>query len=304
MAHVNQDRTSSRPAVDVQVADRFARQVDTEDVGAAAVAALLSEGETEGRMTVAVIADEQVRELNARYRDVNNVTDVLAFSARPALGHFVEPDEAVGYLGDVIIAYPQAEAQAKAAGHPVADELRLLVVHGTLHLLDYDHGTADEEAAMWKRQDEILAELAPAGHAIRAQGGMLSAVSPRSRWRGGLPTSFRHAFEGLLCFVRNQRNARIQLMIGLLAVFLAAVLRLTAVEWALLALTIGLVLVSEMFNSVTEAAVDAVTQEYHPLAKAAKDVAAGAVVFSAIVSVVVGLLLFGPRLWTLAKSLR
>jgi diacylglycerol kinase len=92
--------------------------------------------------------------------------------------------------------------------------------------------------------------------------------------------------------------------IGLLAIILAALLRLTPPEWALLALTIGLVVVSEMFNSVTEVAVDAVTQEFHPLAKAAKDLAAGAVVFSAIVSVVVGLLLFGPRLWALAQSLR
>jgi diacylglycerol kinase len=76
------------------------------------------------------------------------------------------------------------------------------------------------------------------------------------------------------------------------------------VEWAILTLTIGLVFVAEMFNSVAEAAVDAVTLEYHPLAKAAKDIAAGAVVFAAIISVVVGLLLFGPRLWVLLLAVR
>jgi len=301
---VNQNRTSSRPIVDVQVAGAFAHQVDPDDLRGAAEATLLSEDETAGQMTVVVTTDEQVRQLNARFRDVDEVTDVLAFPARGAADQFVEPGEAASYLGDVIIAYPQAAAQASAAGHPVADELRLLVIHGTLHLLNYDHGTADEEAAMWKRQDDVLSGLPPAPAGSRPRRSGPPAASPQTQWRSDLPTSFRHAFEGLLCFVRSQRNARIQLAIGLLAVVLAAVLRLSPVEWAVLALTIGLVLVSEMFNSVAEAAVDAVTQEFHPLAKTAKDVAAGAVVFSAILSVVVGLLLFGPRLWALAMSFR
>lgn len=302
MTPVNLDRASSGPAVQVQLADRFAHRVDADDLRATAVATLLSQGQMQGQMTVVVTANEQVRELNARYRDVDSVTDVLAFPAQGALGHFVEPAEAADYLGDVIIAYPQAEVQAKAAAHPVADELRLLVAHGTLHLLGYDHATPDEEAAMWKRQDEILVGLAPVRDTGCPQEPQSSALSPQ--WRSDLPTSFRHAFDGLLCFVRTQRNARMQMAIGLLAIILAALLRLTPAEWALLTLTIGFVLVSEMFNSVTEAAVDAVTQEFHPLAKAAKDLAAGAVIFSAIVSIVVGLLLFGPRLWALAQTLR
>ena len=68
-------------------------------------------------------------------------------------------------------------------------------------------------------------------------------------------------------------------------------------EWAVLALTIGMVMVAEMFNTVAEAAMDAATPYYHPLVKIAKDVAAGAVLFTAIVSVLVGLLVLGPPLW-------
>jgi len=250
-----------------------------------------------------------VRELNARYRGVDAVTDVLAFPARGGDERFVEGPEAAGYLGDVVISYPRAAAQAAAAGHSVADELRLLVVHGVLHVLGHDHVTSEEEAAMWARQEEILRLVgqsdSPAESCL-ARGGS-AAPGPRAMetgWRTGLGASFRHAFAGLGHVLRTQRNARIHLVMALLAVALAAVLHLSLAEWAILALTIGFVFVAEMFNSVAEATMDAVTREFHPLAKAAKDVAAGAVIFAAIVSMIVGLLLFGPRLWTLWRDMR
>ena len=68
-------------------------------------------------------------------------------------------------------------------------------------------------------------------------------------------------------------------------------------EWAIIALTIGIVLAAEAFNTVAEAVVDLVAAEYHPLAKVAKDVAAGAVLVMAIAAVIVGLLILGPPLW-------
>ena len=291
------------PTVEVQVAAAFARQVDATDLHAAAAAVLASEGQIDGEITLVVTDDAQVRELNARYRGVDSATDVLAFPARgPAPSHtgpekrFVEPQEAAKYLGDVIIAYPRASAQAEAAAHPMANELRLLVVHGTLHLLGYGHATPEEEAAMRARQEEILAGL--------KRNIMERQKTPQmeSKWRSDLPTSFGYALAGLRHVLRTQRNARIHLIIALLAITLATVLRLSLVEWAILALTIGFVFVAEMFNSVAEAAVDAVTQRFHPLAKTAKDIAAGAVIFAAIISVIVGLLLFGPRLWALWQA--
>jgi probable rRNA maturation factor len=63
------------------------------------------------------------------------------------------------YLGDIIIALPYTQRQAERIGKPLRDELRLLAIHGTLHLLGYDHAAPDEEAAMWAKQDAILASL-------------------------------------------------------------------------------------------------------------------------------------------------
>jgi diacylglycerol kinase len=74
-------------------------------------------------------------------------------------------------------------------------------------------------------------------------------------------------------------------------------------QWAVLALTIGFVLVAEMFNTVAEAAMDAATPYYHPLVKVAKDVAAGAVLITALTSVGVGLLVLGPPLWSKVRTL-
>ena len=108
--------------------------------------------------------------------------------------------------------------------------------------------------------------------------------------------SFRFASQGLRYLFLTQRNARVQAGAGAVALLLAAVLRCSRDEWAILALTIGAVLALEGVNSAVEAVVDLVTEEYHPLAKVAKDVAAGAVWLMALTAVVVGAILFLPRL--------
>ena len=110
-------------------------------------------------------------------------------------------------------------------------------------------------------------------------------------------TSFKYAFSGVWHVLRTQRNARIHLSLALVAIVLGLWLGLSRIEWAIIVLTIGLVLAAESFNTVAEAAVDLATAEYHPLAKIAKDVAAGAVLLMAITAVVVGLLILGPPLW-------
>ena len=112
-----------------------------------------------------------------------------------------------------------------------------------------------------------------------------------------LLTSFKHAFSGVWYVVRTQRNARIHLTVALVVIALGLWLGLSYTEWAVIVLTIGLVLAAEAFNTVAEAAVDLATAERHPLAKIAKDVAAGAVLLMAITAVVVGLLILGPPLW-------
>lgn len=107
----------------------------------------------ESGLTVVVTSDEAVRALNARYRGIDAPTDVLSF---PADAPPVPEAEPYPYLGDIIIAYPRASAQAAQAGHPVEAELLLLVVHGTLHLLGFDHDTDEARAAMWAAQSAAL----------------------------------------------------------------------------------------------------------------------------------------------------
>jgi len=110
--------------------------------------------------------------------------------------------------------------------------------------------------------------------------------------------SFGYAFEGIAYIVRTQRNARVELVVAMAAVLLAAWLGISSIEWAVLALTIALVLALEWINTSLELAVSLASPERHPSAKAAKDVAAACVLLGAVVSVAVGLLLFVPRLLT------
>jgi diacylglycerol kinase len=109
--------------------------------------------------------------------------------------------------------------------------------------------------------------------------------------------SFRIAFSGLWYALRTQRNTRIHLSIAAAAIALGLWLGLSPGQWALLALTISFVMVSEMLNTTMETFVDLVSPDYHPLAKTVKDVAAGTVLLTAITSVIVGLLVLGPPLW-------
>jgi diacylglycerol kinase len=117
--------------------------------------------------------------------------------------------------------------------------------------------------------------------------------------RDALAASFGYAFSGLWYALRTQQNMRIHLSVAVAVVALGLYLGLDWLQWAVLTLTMGAVMIAEMFNTVAEAALDAATPYYHPLVKIAKDVAAGAVLLTAIMSVGVGLLVLGPPLWSL-----
>lgn len=108
---------------------------------------------------------------------------------------------------------------------------------------------------------------------------------------------FGYAFHGLWYALRTQRNARVHLVVAILVTIAGILLHLSALEFAIIAIAIAGVFIAEMFNTVIEICVDLAQPEYHPLAKIAKDVAAGAVLLSAMLAVVVGLLVLGPHLW-------
>jgi probable rRNA maturation factor len=105
-------------------------------------------------VSIKITGDKDIQALNASYRDIDKATDVLSFSA-----DFFDPDLGAHYLGDIVISFPQAALQAVRRGHPVQSELQLLVVHGILHLLGYDHGSEEEKSEMWNLQDQVLTAL-------------------------------------------------------------------------------------------------------------------------------------------------
>lgn len=115
--------------------------------------------------------------------------------------------------------------------------------------------------------------------------------------RHGIVKSFGFALAGLAYLLRTQRNARIHLVLGAAACALAGWLGISRTEWAVLVFTIVLVIILEGLNTAVEAAIDLASPEIHPLAKTAKDLAAGMVLVAAIASIAVGLLILGPPLW-------
>jgi diacylglycerol kinase len=120
-------------------------------------------------------------------------------------------------------------------------------------------------------------------------------VVPRATFR----RSFVFAFNGLRHAIVTQRNARIHALLAATAIALGLWLRISPVEFAIVFVAITGVFISEMFNTVAEACVDLITDQYHPLAQIAKDVAAGAVLLNAVLSVVIGLFIYLPHLWPL-----
>jgi len=114
--------------------------------------------------------------------------------------------------------------------------------------------------------------------------------------RSGFLRSFSFAGQGVWHVVRTQRNMRVHLLAGAAAVAASLVLRISAVDWACVLLAIGLVLTAETLNTVVEALADLCTDDYHPLAKIAKDAAAGAVLISSAAALGVAVAVFLPRL--------
>ena len=107
--------------------------------------------------------------------------------------------------------------------------------------------------------------------------------------------SFSYPIKGLKYAYRNEQNLAVDVGIALIVVIFGFIFKVNKYEWAILALTIGLVISCELMNTAIEATVDLVTEEYHPLAKVAKDTSAAAVFVFAIVAVIVGLIIFLPK---------
>ena len=129
---------------------------DAEELIRRAVSQALTKNSASGDVCVLITDAEEIQRLNASYRNIDRVTDVLTFPAWEGDAILCPPD---GYLGDIAICFERAEEQAAEYGHSLERELAFLSVHGALHLLGYDHMQPDDEKKMFAKQDEILNEL-------------------------------------------------------------------------------------------------------------------------------------------------
>jgi probable rRNA maturation factor len=139
----------------LEIAEGYQLSVNLHSLEEAAKTALRQQAApAETDLTIVITNDEQLRELNRQYRHIDAPTDVLSFPA-----DFIDPDNELPYLGDILISHERANTQASAAGHSTEAELQLLVVHGVLHLLGHDHADPEEKTQMWSDQSEILRQL-------------------------------------------------------------------------------------------------------------------------------------------------
>ncbi len=142
----------------ISIAQPFVRAASDERLAAIAQGVLEAEGTRAAELSVTVTDDETVRALNREYADEDAVTDVLSFSQWEG-EEFVAAPGSIPPLGEVVIAYPQAARQAEERGRSVEEEVARLLIHGTLHLLGYDHAVAEEERRMRAREEELLGAI-------------------------------------------------------------------------------------------------------------------------------------------------
>ena len=123
----------------------------------------------EADLAIVLTDDKKIQKLNRDYLGIDAPTDVLSFPASETGGSEFDPETGARYIGDIVISLPYAARSAEKAGHALEAEVQLLVVHGVLHLLGYDHAAPKEKSKMWKAQAQILATLGLGALKIREE---------------------------------------------------------------------------------------------------------------------------------------
>ena len=143
------------PVIFVEINEEFQESIPGNLIQQAAQQTLqLNKLEESPSLSIKISTDQEIRQLNATYRGLDKVTDVLSFTA-----DYIDPDLETRYLGDVVISFPRAARQAEQRGHSPQAEVQLLVVHGVLHLLGFDHDTFEAKRDMWGIQERIMQAL-------------------------------------------------------------------------------------------------------------------------------------------------
>ena len=141
--------------IEIQIQEGLPADFEPGDMDAFIRKALaLAEVSPDSDLSLIFTNDAEIQRLNREYLEIDAPTDVLSFAM-----DFDNPETGAPYLGDIVISVPTAARQAETGGHPLIEEIKLLVVHGILHLLGHDHGEPDEKAAMWQIQEKILNAL-------------------------------------------------------------------------------------------------------------------------------------------------
>lgn len=123
----------------------------------------------------------------------------------------------------------------------------------------------------------------------------------RTQGKSNFGASFNHAMDGIEFAINHERNLKIEIMMGIIASILGFILNINIIEWAIIILVISMVICLELINTAIERAVDLTTKEYKELAKAAKDVSAGAVLVMSMFSVIIGIIIFLPKIIQIIK---
>jgi rRNA maturation RNase YbeY len=141
----------------------------------------------DAELSILLTGDDQIQNLNHIYRKKNRPTDVLAFAQREG----VHGDQDGLLLGDVVVSVPTTRRQAAAAGRPVGAELTMLLAHGLLHLLGWDHQTAPEDRRMRRETDRLCAAADADDRQRRARTSRVKrkttppANGDSPRWKAG-----------------------------------------------------------------------------------------------------------------------
>ncbi len=152
----------SRIDITVQIEEPFGDAVDRAWVRRSVRAALsVASFERPAELSLVVAGDETVHALNAQHRGIDRTTDVLAFPLAESRDDvaFASPLGEAVHLGDVVVSLPRAREQAADHGHSLETELALLVVHGVLHLLGYDHENDEDETQMREAEKRAMGSL-------------------------------------------------------------------------------------------------------------------------------------------------
>lgn len=288
-------------------------------------------------VSLSLVTAQEIQQLNRDYRGVDAVTDVLSFPLDEEESELFEDIDLPIPLGDIVICMDRVREQAKELGHSDRREILYLSIHSFLHLLGYDHMEEDQKQEMRYREKELMKGIGVFKSEEKIEtreGGGGDGSSPETepsrdqKWQETLEKdwtlkeyfsetegnkrikknlrlneSFNHAIDGVLSTAKFERNMRIDLLAAVVVLIASLFFNMSKTEFALLSISIIMVLAAETFNTAIENFCDALVGEhYHPKVKLAKDAAAGAVLLTAVNAIIVGYLIFFDKIARLSDS--